>query len=287
MKRLLHPMLAITLLLGAMSAVSARATAETFQDGMRAYLAQDFGRAYDCWRPLAEDGDAAEAQYGMGQLFERGDGVQPNVRTAAAWYLRAANQGHTHAQLAVALMYETGRGVPRNARFAAAWYAKAAKAGNPQAQYGLGRLLLRGQIEDEGIAWLERAAAQGYQRAIDDLAVSPSAKIAAPPRRAASLETAASDGVVSAGGETALPMSVVVVRLGSYPTRAEAEDAWRALSGRFSRQLSRLNPSYIAAPIGEITFIRLDAGPLNIEAVALDVCAALRAADQYCFPLRR
>jgi len=29
------------------------------------------------------------------------------------------------------------------------------------------------------------------------------------------------------------------------------------------------------------------AGPLNIEAVALDVCAALRAADQYCFPLRR
>jgi TPR repeat protein len=48
------------------------------------------------YRRSAEQGNA-EAQYRLGVLYERGDGVAKDVAQAAAWYRRAADQGNTEA----------------------------------------------------------------------------------------------------------------------------------------------------------------------------------------------
>lgn len=293
MKRLRH-----TLVIWGVAAVTLGVTrtsvfADTFDDGMRAYLAMDYVRAMACWRPLAESADDGDAQYGVAQLFEHGDGVAVNIRTASVWYLRAANQGHTHAQLALASLYETGRGVPRNARFAEDWYTKAAEAGNPQAQFGLARMILRGEVEERDAAvahvWLARAAAQGYRRAIDDLARrNPQEKTEpAPPLRAEVSETAAKDEVRVEPAQRAPPPAGITLRLGSHATRDAAEAAWQDLSERFPSELGQLRPYYGALTVGDTEFVRLDAGPVEDEAAALDACARLRAGKQYCFPLLR
>ena len=49
-------------------------------------------------RHLAEQGDA-DAQYKMGQMYEKGIGVSKNESEAQDWYIKAAEQGHSEAHL--------------------------------------------------------------------------------------------------------------------------------------------------------------------------------------------
>ena len=70
------------LLVGSLSAVPAFAN---FEDGVRAYLAQEYSAALDFWRPLAEEGNAP-AQFGMGLSYENGRGVERDPTQAAVWY---------------------------------------------------------------------------------------------------------------------------------------------------------------------------------------------------------
>ena len=57
---------------------------------------------------------------------------------------------------------------------AARWYRRGARRGDAESQYDLGFMYLLGEGVDhdpiEGIRWLERAAAQGFERAIRLLA---------------------------------------------------------------------------------------------------------------------
>ncbi|MGF1623315.1 MAG: hypothetical protein ACFCVH_00415 [Alphaproteobacteria bacterium] len=98
---------ATSALLMGLLAVAPPALAD-FEDGVAAYEAGDYATALEQWRPLAEAGDP-EAQYRVGQLFERGEGVPASLARAAMWYRLAANQDNTGAQGALDGVLETLR----------------------------------------------------------------------------------------------------------------------------------------------------------------------------------
>jgi len=92
--------------------LTAAAAHAAFEDGRRAYERADYTTAYREWRPLAEGGDAA-AQFLVGFMHERGQGVPPDPAEAVAWYRRAALQGDVHAQFRLGFLYANWRVHPK------------------------------------------------------------------------------------------------------------------------------------------------------------------------------
>ena len=68
-----------------------------FDEGMAAYEQGDYETALKEFRPLAEQGDA-DAQFKLGTMYNRGEGVPQDHAEALKWYRRAADQGHDVAQ---------------------------------------------------------------------------------------------------------------------------------------------------------------------------------------------
>ncbi len=95
-----------------------------FEDGLLAYHRGDHQVAIEIWRPLAEQGHAS-AQYHLGLLYYRGEGVLPNPKQAATWYRKAADQGDPDAQLNLGLMYAHGDGLKKNYATAYKWFSLA------------------------------------------------------------------------------------------------------------------------------------------------------------------
>jgi hypothetical protein len=88
------------------------------------YDRADYGTALRVWLPLAQDGDVVAQTY-VGEVFEKGLGIAPDYRLAAAWYEKAAAKGHTRAQINLGHLYERGLGVDRNPVMALDWYRRA------------------------------------------------------------------------------------------------------------------------------------------------------------------
>lgn len=116
---------ATTLLLVAL-ATGFAATAQTFEEGMRAYRSGDYEKAYRVFRDLAEQGDR-RAQGSLGDMYRKGYSVVQDHAEAMKWYRRAADQESAHAQDGLGLMYRDGLGVPRNAECAYIWFDLAAR----------------------------------------------------------------------------------------------------------------------------------------------------------------
>ena len=116
---------ATTLLLVAL-ATGFQATAQTFEEGMRAYRSGDYDTAYRAFQGLAEQGDR-RAQGSLGDMYRKGYGVAQDHAEAAQWYRHAADQGSAHAQDGLGLMYRDGLGVPRHAECAYIWFDLAAR----------------------------------------------------------------------------------------------------------------------------------------------------------------
>ena len=92
------------------------------------YVAFDranYATALKVWLPLAERGDPAAQTY-VGEIFEKGLGVQPDYTVAATWYRRAADRGFSRAALNLGNLYEQGLGVTRDPAQALNWYRRAA-----------------------------------------------------------------------------------------------------------------------------------------------------------------
>ena len=79
-------------------------------------------------RAKAEQGDAA-AQFSLGVIYAKGQGVAQDYAEAAKWYRKAAEQGYTPAQCKLGTMYVQGHGVTRDYAEAVKWYRKAAEQG--------------------------------------------------------------------------------------------------------------------------------------------------------------
>jgi len=100
-----------------------------FRKGLDAYNRGDYATALLEWKPLAEQG-LAEAQHHIGFLYDDGQGVPENDKTAVKWYTLAAEQGYAAAQTNLGVMYSTGQGVVQDIVYAYLWVSMAAANGN-------------------------------------------------------------------------------------------------------------------------------------------------------------
>ena len=63
-----------------------------FQKGLDAYNRGDYATALKEWTPLAEQGDV-DAQYNLGLMYNKGQGVPQDYVRAHMWYNIAASTG--------------------------------------------------------------------------------------------------------------------------------------------------------------------------------------------------
>lgn len=144
------------------------ANAIVLKDVADAYVKGDYATALRLLRPVADQGDAS-AQYFLGLMYQRGNGVPQDYTAAVKWYRKAADQGYALAQNNLGFLYVNGTGVPQNYAEALKWYRPAADQGLALAQYNLGIMYENGDgVPVDHVSaymWFSLAAAQGLQEA--------------------------------------------------------------------------------------------------------------------------
>jgi clan AA aspartic protease (TIGR02281 family) len=158
------------------------AVAGQFEDGDAAYQRGDYATAMQLLRRalLADQGNVLHcrddwcrnvlAEYNLGVMYAKGQGVPQDYAQAATWFRKAADQGNALAQANLGMAYDKGQGVPQDYAQAVAWYRKAADQGEAEAQLNLGAMYEYGQGVPQDYAqaatWLRKAADQGEDEAI-------------------------------------------------------------------------------------------------------------------------
>jgi hypothetical protein len=105
------------------------ASAASLEDAEFAYERGDYTQAARLFRPFAEQG-VASAQFNLGVMYAKGQGVPQDYPAALKWFQKAAEQGDPSAQNNLGLMYERGRGVRQDFILAHMWSSIAAAALN-------------------------------------------------------------------------------------------------------------------------------------------------------------
>ena len=145
---------------------SSAAVADQPDDGLAAYNRGDYQTAFKIWQVLADQGNA-DAQYNLGELYFKGEGVRQDYVEAARWFRSAAGKGDTDSQSMLGVLYFNGWGVKQDYVDAAHWFRKAADHGSTRAQAVLGTMYLRGQGVEKDYAeakkLFQNAADQGDQ----------------------------------------------------------------------------------------------------------------------------
>jgi TPR repeat protein len=79
----------------------------------------------------ALEGDA-DAQFNLGQIYRKGEGVPQDYKEAVKWFKKATEHGYTGGgiQIVLATMYHEGKGVPKDNVTAYMWLNLAALQGN-------------------------------------------------------------------------------------------------------------------------------------------------------------
>ena len=135
-----------------------------FEEGLNAYEQNDYQKALQEWRPLAEQGDAA-SQYKLGYMYAYGRGVARDAAKAVKWYIKAAEQGNAEAQFNLGSWFDLGLGGVKDAAKAVHWYTKAAEQGDTLTQLYLASMYAdgRGVAKDasKAVQWYTKAAEQG------------------------------------------------------------------------------------------------------------------------------
>ncbi len=92
-----------------------------WDEGIAAYKRGDYATAFREMRPLAEQG-LANAQFNLGLMYRKGQGVPQDDAEAVRWYRRAAEQDDAATQVALGVMYGKGHGVPQDYVQAHMWF---------------------------------------------------------------------------------------------------------------------------------------------------------------------
>ena len=95
------------------------------EEARDAYNKGDYKTAYRIFKPHAGRGDV-DAQFSLGEMSRKGQGVLRDDAEALKWYRRAADQGHADAQNNLGICYTLGQGVPVDYVQALMWYSIAA-----------------------------------------------------------------------------------------------------------------------------------------------------------------
>lgn len=144
----------------------AGASAQDYQTSLEAYWRVDYATALRVWRPLAELGRHAKAQYYLGAMYRHGRGVPQDHAEAVRWCRLTAEQGDANAQSELGFMYDYGKGVPEDGQEAVHWLRLAAEQADAYAQAYLGLKYSFGEGVPEDLVlaymWSNLASAQGH-----------------------------------------------------------------------------------------------------------------------------
>jgi len=94
--------------------------------------AQNYATALEWYEKAAILGHV-KAQFDIGYMFYKGQGVIPDNMKAVEWYRESAANGYTAAQYRIGVMYKDGIGVPQDYVKAHMWFNVAAAAGSSSA----------------------------------------------------------------------------------------------------------------------------------------------------------
>jgi uncharacterized protein len=89
---------------------AAPVAAGPYEDAAAAYGRGDYGAAMRLWRPFADQGDP-HAQFNLGLMYSRGQGLAPDYAAAVSLFRKAADQGNASGQSGLGFMYRNGLGV--------------------------------------------------------------------------------------------------------------------------------------------------------------------------------
>ncbi len=101
--------------------LAAGAIAGPLEDATAATERADYATAFRLLRPLAIGGNSV-AQYNLGLMYAKGDGVPRDYAEAVKWYRKAADQNNADAQNNLGAMYASGEGVPSDYVEAHKWF---------------------------------------------------------------------------------------------------------------------------------------------------------------------
>ena len=129
--------------------------------------AQSAKNNYMHCKQAAEGGDSI-AQYFIGQMYRKGDGIEKNPQEALVWYQKAAAQNNIPALYNLGWMHENGTGIPRNLEEAIRWYTKAASHGDKFAPFNIGSLYYSGRDlpknVEKALFWFDLAILNGNEK---------------------------------------------------------------------------------------------------------------------------
>ena len=118
----------------------------------------------DSIRIKAEQGDA-KYQYAYGVCYEKGWGVEQDMKEALEWYRKAALQENGPAYNSIGNSYREGNGVKTDANKAFEWYQKGAEVKDAQAMLNLGNCYYYGMGTEKdvntAVKWWKDAADNG------------------------------------------------------------------------------------------------------------------------------
>ena len=148
-------MLRAILLTVALSLSAVPVAADTWDDAVAAYGSRDYETAMRLFRPFAEQGNA-DAQYNLGAMYDKGQGVPQDYAEAVKWYRMGAEQGDAFAQVVLGVRYGNGQGVPQDYVLAHMWLNLAVAQGNDDAKAA--RDIVAKRMTSEQIAEAQRLA---------------------------------------------------------------------------------------------------------------------------------
>ncbi len=94
-----------------------------FNDGVVTYLMGDYDKAFTTMQSLAETSDHGFAQYYLGMMYMKGQGVEQDYKLASEWFRKASEKSIPQAQYKLGDLYYKGRGVPKDYEFAYVWFS--------------------------------------------------------------------------------------------------------------------------------------------------------------------
>ncbi|KAG0220597.1 hypothetical protein BGW42_000316, partial [Actinomortierella wolfii] len=83
---------------------------------------------------MAADQGCADAQYGLGDMYDFGLGTEQDDTQSFSWFMKSAEQGCSNAQFSAGLLYELGIGTEQNDSEARTLYEKAMEQEYPNAE---------------------------------------------------------------------------------------------------------------------------------------------------------
>lgn len=94
-----------------------------FNDGVVTYLMGDYDKAFTTMQSLAETSDHGFAQYYLGMMYMKGQGVEQDYKLAGEWFRKASEKSIPQAQYKLGDLYLKGRGVPKDYEYAYVWFS--------------------------------------------------------------------------------------------------------------------------------------------------------------------